>query len=161
MAHTHQLLDTPLGTLTVVSSSRGLVRLGFDGEDVLSLYPDSRRGEVPAAALIAAYFEGTDCLGQIAVDVENTGFQGHARQAMREIPFGQTRTYTQLAALSGSPRAVRAAGTACATNPVPLVIPCHRITRSDGSVGNYRGGHSAKIFLLEHEQRNLNGQSHV
>jgi methylated-DNA-[protein]-cysteine S-methyltransferase len=76
-----------------------------------------------------------DVLGHLAVDVE----------------YGHTTSYAGLAALSGSPRAVRAVGTACATNPIPVVVPCHRVVRSDGSMGRYRGGEQAKHALLELE----------
>jgi methylated-DNA-[protein]-cysteine S-methyltransferase len=65
-----------------------------------------------------------------------------------EIPYGRTESYAEVAAAAGSPRAVRAVGTACATNPLPLVVPCHRVVRSDGSFGNYRGGEAAKRDLL-------------
>ncbi|WP_434800380.1 methylated-DNA--[protein]-cysteine S-methyltransferase [Corynebacterium aquatimens] len=69
------------------------------------------------------------------------------------MPYGETATYSQLAALAGNPRAVRAAGTACATNPLPIVVPCHRVVRADGTVGNYAGGPAMKRFLLELEAR--------
>jgi methylated-DNA-[protein]-cysteine S-methyltransferase len=76
------------------------------------------------------------------------GFRRAVLAHLAEIPYGRTESYAEVAAAAGSPRAVRAVGTACATNPLPLVVPCHRVVRSDGSFGNYRGGEDAKRDLL-------------
>ena len=80
-----------------------------------------------------------------------TGFRREVVRHLPEIPYGRTATYTDVAALTGSPRAVRAVGTACAKNPLPLVVPCHRVVRSDGTTGQYAGGPAAKRWLLELE----------
>ena len=77
-----------------------------------------------------------------------TGFRRRVLDQLRLVDFGHTVSYAELASSAGSPRAVRAAGSACATNPVPLVVPCHRVVRSDGSIGQYRGGPEAKRTLL-------------
>jgi methylated-DNA-[protein]-cysteine S-methyltransferase len=79
------------------------------------------------------------------------GFRQLVQRHLPEIAYGQTRTYGQLAALVGNPKAVRAVGTACATNPLPVVVPCHRVVRSDGSLGEYLGGVEAKRILLSLE----------
>jgi methylated-DNA-[protein]-cysteine S-methyltransferase len=71
--------------------------------------------------------------------------------AIAAIPYGTTGTYRSIATAAGTPNAVRAAGSACATNPLPIVVPCHRVVRSDGSMGSYAGGEAAKRTLLEHE----------
>ena len=76
-----------------------------------------------------------------------------------DIGYGRTESYAQVAAASGSPRAVRAVGTACATNPLPLVVPCHRVIRSDGSPGRYAGGEAAKLLLLDLEAGTRQGSA--
>ncbi|WP_344342566.1 methylated-DNA--[protein]-cysteine S-methyltransferase, partial [Agrococcus versicolor] len=79
------------------------------------------------------------------------GFRGEVVRALQEIPYGTTRSYGDVARALGSPGAVRAVGTACRLNPLPIVVPCHRVVRSDGSLGRYAGGEAAKRLLLEAE----------
>ena len=79
------------------------------------------------------------------------GFKRRALEEMAAIPYGETRTYTELAAAAGNPAAVRAAGSACATNPWPVIVPCHRVLRTDGTLGGYLGGLEMKRGLLELE----------
>ena len=87
------------------------------------------------------YFAGTRHDFDVAVDLRlASGFRRQVLDRLREVPYGSTASYAALAAATGSPRAVRAVGTACATNPVPVVVPCHRVVRSDGAIGSYRGG---------------------
>lgn len=92
-------------------------------------------------------------LNAIALDVPGTPFQQRVWSALREIPIGETRTYAELARAAGSPAAVRAAASACASNHVAIVIPCHRIVRGDGSIGGYRWGEARKVELLDRERR--------
>ncbi|HEU4841381.1 MAG TPA: methylated-DNA--[protein]-cysteine S-methyltransferase, partial [Ilumatobacteraceae bacterium] len=95
------------------------------------------------------YFAGARRAFDVAVDLRlATGFRREVLEHLRVIPFGATESYAVVAGAVGSPRAVRAAGTACATNPVPVVVPCHRVVRSDGTIGRYRGGVEAKRALL-------------
>ena len=99
------------------------------------------------------YFAGTRHDFDVAVDLRlASGFRRQVLDRLREVPYGSTASYAALAATAGSPRAVRAVGTACATNPVPVVVPCHRVVRSDGAIGSYRGGTAAKRTLLGLEQ---------
>lgn len=95
------------------------------------------------------YFAGRRRLFSVAVDWRlSTGFRSTVLHHLPEIAYGRTVTYKAVAQLSGNPRAVRAVGTACATNPLPVVVPCHRVVRSDGGMGGYLGGVEAKRMLL-------------
>ena len=141
-------IDTPLGPLALRASDRGLTAIDFGGDP---------GPETPllldAAAQLHEYFAGRRLLFDVPLDLPDAGFRGQVQAALATIPLGETVSYGQLAELCGNPRAVRAVGSACATNPVPIIRPCHRVLRSDGSLGGYRGGLEAKIWLLEHEQR--------
>lgn len=156
--------DSPLGTLLVAASDTGLIRLGLpaDGEEeVLSELADRVAPRVliaPRASVAATrrqldeYFEHRR--RQFEVDLDwrlARGFRRDVLEATARIPYGQTGTYTSVATAAGSAKAVRAAGTALAKNPVPIIVPCHRVLRSDGELGNYRGGTEAKAQLLDLE----------
>jgi methylated-DNA-[protein]-cysteine S-methyltransferase len=105
---------------------------------------------------LEAYLAGDlEALDAIAVDLGGTEFQAKVWAALRRIPPGRTVSYTELAAAVGSPSAVRAVGTANGQNPVPVVIPCHRVVRSDGTLGGYGGGLDRKRWLLDHEKARL------
>lgn len=156
----HRTIDSPLGPLLLAATPTGLVRVAFAGEghdEVLAALAASvspRLLEAPArldrvAAELDEYFAGRRHRFDVAVDLQlATGFRRRVLAHLREIPFGATESYAAVAAAAGSPNAVRAAGSACATNPVPVVVPCHRVVRSDGSIGQYRGGVEAKRTLL-------------
>ncbi|WIM72807.1 methylated-DNA--[protein]-cysteine S-methyltransferase [Corynebacterium suedekumii] len=144
------LISTPIGPLTLTASERGLTAVDFGGEGTgsspcLSTPPRSSPNTSPAPAVPL----------DLPLDVPDTGFRATAQAALSDIAFGQTMSYTDLAAACGNDRAVRAVGSACATNPLPIIRPCHRVLRADGSLGGYRGGPAAKQWLLDHEQRVL------
>lgn len=102
-----------------------------------------------AAQQVEEYLDGRREVFELALDLSlATGFRGEVVTALPRIGYGRTASYGEVAALVGRPRAVRAVGTACATNPLPLVLPCHRVVRSDGGIGRYRGGEQAKRDLL-------------
>jgi methylated-DNA-[protein]-cysteine S-methyltransferase len=156
--------DSPLGTLLIAASDTGLVRLGLpiEGEEeVLSELADKVAPRVliaPRASLTEArrqldeYFEHRRQRFEIDLDWRlSKGFRRDVLEATARIPYGQTGTYTSVATAAGSAKAVRAAGTALAKNPIPIVVPCHRVLRSDGELGNYRGGVEAKAQLLDLE----------
>jgi methylated-DNA-[protein]-cysteine S-methyltransferase len=112
-----------------------------------------RRADGSAAAALRAYFAGdVDALSAVAVSQPGGPFHARVWAAMREVPAGTTVSYAELAARAGEPRAVRAAGSACARNAICLFVPCHRIVRSDGSLGGYYYGLDTKRRLLEHER---------
>lgn len=159
----YRTLDSPLGPLLVAASPEGLVRVAFDSEDHEHVLTDlAGRVSVrilraparldPIARQLDEYFAGTRRSFELPVDLRLVGgFRHEVLQHLIDIDYGRTESYTEVAAATGRPRAVRAVGSACATNPVPLVVPCHRVLRSDGTLGGYRGGLPAKRLLLDLE----------
>jgi methylated-DNA-[protein]-cysteine S-methyltransferase len=149
----------PGGTLTVVAADGVVVSSGFDHE-VVDRVPASMlaRGTIDVdhirgvSEAIAAYVAGDGgALDRVAVEQAGGEFQQAAWQAMRQIPPGETWSYAELAAKVGRPKAVRAAGSACARNNVAPFVPCHRVLRSDGTLGGYAYGLPVKRALLAHE----------
>ena len=153
-------VDTPVGPLLLAATPEGLVRVAYTTEDhdaVLQSLADriSPRVLRAPARLDAAvrqleeYFAGRRTAFDLPLDFRlSAGFRRDVLSHLREVAYGTTASYAALAAAAGSPRAVRAVGTACATNPLPVVVPCHRVVRSDGALGNYVGGAAAKRALL-------------
>lgn len=157
----YRTVDSPVGPLLLAATPEGLVRVAFTTvEDpgavleVLAAAVSPRVLEAPArldpvARELDEYFAGRRRAFEAPVDLQLArGFRRAALEHLVEVPYGRTVSYAELAARAGSPRAVRAVGTACALNPVPLVVPCHRVVRSDGAPGAYRGGSEAKLRLL-------------
>lgn len=156
----YRTVDSPVGALLLAATPAGLVRVAFDREGfdaVLEslaarlgprvLHAPARLDEV--ARQLEQYFTGRRTAFDVPLDrALSTGFRGAVHAYLPRIAYGHTASYGEVAAALGSPRAVRAVGTACATNPLPVVVPCHRVLRSDGSVGGYRGGAEAKTTLL-------------
>jgi methylated-DNA-[protein]-cysteine S-methyltransferase len=106
------------------------------------------------ARQLEEYFAGRRRVFDVPVDLRLAkGFRRAVLEHLREIPYGVTESYTTVARAAGNPGAVRAAGSACATNPIPLVVPCHRVVRRDGTYGQYRGGPEVKHALLTMEAR--------
>ena len=156
-------VDSPVGKLLLAATPKGLVRVAYHVEDhdrVLSLLSQRLSPRVlraparldPAARELGEYFSGRRRAFDLPLDLSlSSGFRQLVQRHLPEIGYGQTRTYGQVAALVGNPRAVRAVGTACATNPLPVVVPCHRVLRADGTPGGYVGGPEAKVTLLNLE----------
>jgi methylated-DNA-[protein]-cysteine S-methyltransferase len=152
---------TPIGLLYLISSEDVLLGAGFRSfEDLLErMDPDDSSIEVKnvktipiISDLIADYFAGDfSALGGIKVRQPGEKFSQAIWKAMRKIPAGKTLSYSDLAARAGSPAAVRAAGTACGRNLIAPIIPCHRIIKSGGALGNYGYGLETKDWLLRHE----------
>jgi AraC family transcriptional regulator of adaptative response/methylated-DNA-[protein]-cysteine methyltransferase len=155
------MLDTPLGRMLVAATSKGICRLTFD-EDESALkrrFPNARI--VPAdqsmAALISGVLQAVEtpaAMPDLPIDVRGTAFQEAVWRELRRIPPGETRSYAEIAAAVGQPGAVRAVGTANGSNPVAVLVPCHRVIRSDGSLGGYAGGLDRKRKLLDAEKAN-------
>ena len=152
-------LDSPIGRLRLVATDQGLSRLLFDqqvGEDLESAGDEVEADDHPvlaaATAQLAEYFAGRRQEFDIPLDLTGTEFQRAAWSALANVPFGETRSYRQQAEAIGRPKAVRAIGAANGRNPVPIVLPCHRIVGSDGSLTGYGGGLPIKEYLLNHEQ---------
>lgn len=159
----YRTVDTPIGSLLVASTAEGLVRVAFEleGHDrVLAalastispriLRSGHRTDEV--ARQLDEYFAGRRRTFDVAVDLRLvTGFRRSVVSHLRDIAYGTTESYAEVARAAGNPGAVRAAGSACSHNPVPVVIPCHRVVRSDGTLGQYLGGTATKAALLDME----------
>jgi methylated-DNA-[protein]-cysteine S-methyltransferase len=112
----------------------------------------SPRGVDGVARQLDEYFAGRRRIFDVPVDLQlSRGFRRAVLTHLMEIPYGATESYAIVARSAGNPKAVRAAGSACATNPIPLVVPCHRVVRSDGTYGQYRGGPEVKDKLLKME----------
>ncbi|MGH9822027.1 MAG: bifunctional DNA-binding transcriptional regulator/O6-methylguanine-DNA methyltransferase Ada [Blastocatellia bacterium] len=160
--------DSALGRIIVASTEWGVCKIAFgekDGALERELKEEFQGAEVTRddrglAGLISAvqgYLEGQRDLQDIALDIKGTAFQRRVWEALSHIPIGETRSYSQIASEIGNPAAVRAVARACASNPVAVVIPCHRVVQKDGGVSGYRWGVQRKEALLgkEHEQANL------
>lgn len=159
----YRTVDSPVGTLLLAATTVGLVRVAYDVEDhdavlaKLAVAVSPRLLRAPArlddaARQLDEYFTKRRTDFEVAVDLRLAdGFRRSVIEHLRDIAYGRRESYAEVAAAVGSPRAVRAVGTACAHNPLPVVIPCHRVVRSDGSTGQYVGGPAAKSTLLELE----------
>jgi len=153
-------VDSPVGTLLLAATRTGLVRVAYDIEDhgrvldTLAQKISPRVLRAPkrldaAARELDEYFRGQRRVFDLPLDLSlSAGFRQLVQRHLPGIAYGQTRTYRQVAELVGNPKAVRAVGTACATNPLPVVVPCHRVLRTDGTLGGYVGGPAAKTALL-------------
>ena len=159
----YRTVDSPIGSLLLAATSDGLVRIAFDREDhdaVLARLAGDISPRIlraprrldDAATQLDEYFAGHRRSFDLPIDLQLAhGFRRTVLTHLREIEYGTTESYAAVAAASGSPAAVRAVGTACATNPLPVVVPCHRVVRSDGSIGQYLGGTETKQALLAME----------
>jgi methylated-DNA-[protein]-cysteine S-methyltransferase len=157
--------DSPLGSILVGATPTGVVRIGLpvEGEEQVlqelasRVSPRVLRSPRPAITQarrqLDEYFDRRRTTFDVPLDWQlTTGFRRQVLGATARIPYGQTRSYTQVATDAGSPKAVRAAGTALATNPLPILVPCHRVLRASGALGAYRGGPQAKAQLLTLEE---------
>lgn len=150
---------TSLGPILVAATDKGVCRLAFgeDAADLAGRFPRARLEEGGESfrqlvTAVVASVEDPGKGGMIPLDVRGTAFQERVWQALRAIPPGETRSYAELAAAAGHPRAVRAAGSANGANPVAVLIPCHRVVRGDGTLGGYAWGEERKRALLEREK---------
>ena len=162
----YRTVESAVGPLLLAATPRGLIRVAFASEDhdsvllALSQRISPRMLEAPGrldstARQLDEYFAGRRHSFDVALDWSlSHGFRRTVLEHLNtDISYGATASYAALAQLAGSPKAVRAVGTACATNPIPVVVPCHRVIRSDGAVGAYRGGPVAKRVLLDLERQ--------
>jgi methylated-DNA-[protein]-cysteine S-methyltransferase len=159
----YRTVDSPVGTLLLAATDQGLVRVAYQLEDhdqvlqALSERVSPRILHAPrrldqVAQQLAEYFAGQRRDFMLPLDFRlSHGFRREVLRRLVMIDYGRTETYSQVAAATGHPRAVRAVGTACATNPLPVIVPCHRVLRSDGRLGGYVGGLQTKAALLSLE----------
>jgi methylated-DNA-[protein]-cysteine S-methyltransferase len=156
-------IDSPVGALLLAATPKGIVRVAYSVEDhdrvldALAQRISPRVLRAPrrldtAARQLEEYFGRQRQAFDLPLDWSmSTGFRQLVQRRLPQIGYGQTRTYGQVAELAGSPKAARAVGTACATNPLPVIVPCHRVLRADGTPGRYIGGPDTKKALLRLE----------
>jgi len=159
----YRVVDSPIGPLLLAATGLGLVRVAFATEDHDQVLADLADRVSPrvlrapsrldrAARELDEYFSGRRTRFDFALDFQlSRGFRRLVLDELTRIAYGATASYAEVASAVGSPKAVRATGTACATNPLPVVVPCHRVLRSDGSLGGYLGGLGTKRTLLDLE----------
>jgi methylated-DNA-[protein]-cysteine S-methyltransferase len=160
----YRTVDTPVGSLLLAATDAGLVRVAYEREDfdaVLGTIAERLSPRIlrdparldDAARQLDEYFAGRRRAFDLRLDhALSAGFRRTVQVWLPDIAYGHTATYGEVAAAVGNPKAVRAVGSACATNPLPVVVPCHRVLRSDGSLGGYVGGPDAKTTLLTLER---------
>lgn len=168
----YDTIASPIGPLLLAATDEGLVRLAFEAEGfdrvletlALRIGPTSPAASPvleQAEREVAEYFAGDRRQFGMPLDLRlSSGFRRTVQQFLPEIAYGHTLTYAQVAERVGNPGAVRAVGSACATNPLPVVVPCHRVLRSDGTLGGYAGGLEIKQQLLAAERDGL-GAGHA
>jgi methylated-DNA-[protein]-cysteine S-methyltransferase len=161
----YRIVDSPYGPLLLAATPEGLVRVAFELEDHEAVLAGLATAVSPrilraprrtddVARQLDEYFAGRRRRFEVPVDLQLvSGFRRAVIAHLPDIPYGSTESYATVARATGTPRAVRAVGTACAQNPIPVVVPCHRVVRSDGSIGRYRGGVEMKAALLDMEAR--------
>jgi methylated-DNA-[protein]-cysteine S-methyltransferase len=159
----YRTIDTPVGSLLLAATRAGLVRVAFDSQDhdvVLEQLASMVSPRIlrapkrldPVAREIDEYFARRRTSFDVPLDFAlSTGFRRSVLEHLPQIAYGRTESYADVARTVGNPKAVRAVGSACATNPMPVVIPCHRVLRTDGTLGGYVGGPEAKAALLDLE----------
>jgi methylated-DNA-[protein]-cysteine S-methyltransferase len=156
--------ESPLGTILLGATTQGVVRVGLPAEDEDAVLEELARRVSPRVLIarrdaltrvrheLDEYFDGSRHAFDVPLDWRLTnGFRREVLRATAQIPYGKTASYRDVATRAGRPAAVRAAGTALATNPLPILVPCHRVLRSGGALGSYRGGPQAKAQLLDLE----------
>lgn len=160
----YRIIDSAVGPLLLAATEHGLVRVAFESEgfervlESLAARLSPRVLQAPerletAAREITEYFAGERRHFDLELDYAlSSGFRQTVQQFLPRIGYGRTQSYKEVAEGVGNPKAVRAVGTACATNPLPVVVPCHRVLRADGGLGGYIGGLDAKTVLLDLER---------
>lgn len=160
----YRTVDTPVGRLLLAATDEGVVRVAYEREGFDAVLETLAKKVSPRVLLapgrldaparqIEEYFTGRRRVFDLPLDYRlSAGFRQTVQHYLPRIDYGHTLSYKQVAELVGNPNAVRAVGTACATNPLPVVVPCHRVLRTDGSLGGYIGGLDAKTALLTLEK---------
>jgi AraC family transcriptional regulator, regulatory protein of adaptative response / methylated-DNA-[protein]-cysteine methyltransferase len=165
----YTIADSPLGRLLVAATDRGISALYLGEKDApleKALRKEYPRAEIDSdsagsknlegwVSKILAHLRGKEPHLDLPTDVQATAFRRHVWEELKRIPYGATRTYTEIARAIGQPKAIRAVARACATNPTSIVVPCHRVIRADGNLAGYRWGLDRKRTLLEHESGKL------
>jgi methylated-DNA-[protein]-cysteine S-methyltransferase len=159
MAYLYRTMNSPVGLLTLVASERGLAAILWENEDParVPLQPlerdDTNALLIETERQLTDYFAGKLETFSIPLDFTGTEFQKKVWTALTTIPFGETRSYRQIAEQIGNPKAVRAVGAANGRNPISIIAPCHRVIGADGTLTGFAGGLEAKALLLKIESR--------
>jgi len=160
----YSFMETQFGTLLLASTEKGMKRIMLSGSNQLNQLRqefgknqlrENKNFNENAAEQLRQYFQGKRKQFSLPLDLEGTDFQKQVLWAVQEVLYGTTQSYKEIAQKIGNPRAVRAVGNANRTNPLPIIIPCHRIIGSDGSMTGYGGGIDLKRKLLEFEKRHV------
>ncbi|MCQ1060552.1 methylated-DNA--[protein]-cysteine S-methyltransferase [Photobacterium sp. ZSDE20] len=146
----NQLINTPIGWLNVVASVNAITAIEFDADPDLQQQPSETTEQ--CCLQLAEYFNGQREKFDVELDMAGTAFQQTVWQALNGIGYGDTCSYGDIANDIGNPKAVRAVGAANGKNPVPIIVPCHRVIGSSGKLTGYAGGLDIKVWLLEHEK---------
>jgi len=145
----HCTIESPLGPLTIERTTSGISKVYFaESNAITTKIPKSL---VLVCTQLQSYFKGDRIEFEVDLDPEGTPFQKRVWNELLKIPYGKTRSYQQIANHLGDPKVIRAAASANGKNPIAIIIPCHRVIGSDGSLTGYAGGLSRKKWLLEHE----------
>ena len=146
-------IDTPIGPLTIFATDKAVTRLDFAAGESISASPESMAVADQAASELGQYFAGQRKSFEVSVELQGTDFQKSVWREISRVNFGETKTYAELAGAIGNPKAARAVGGAVGANPVPIIVPCHRIMGAAGNLTGYSGGTGipTKIQLLELE----------
>ena len=155
---------TPFGSLAVAHSLSGICSILFPEENpfknsLLQKFPRAKIYKEPTDSTgcvdqLREYFDGKRIAFDVEVDLDLSVFYTKVLKTVLTIPYGETSSYKEIARKTGNPKCFRAVGNANAQNPIPLIIPCHRVIKYDGSIGGYRGKLERKVFLLKHEKNN-------
>lgn len=151
-------MNSPIGKIRIYACDKGIIRVCIGLMPSLKnscALSSSRAKTLLERALkeLSEYFAGEKCEFTVPVYLQGTSFELKVWNAVKRIPYGETRTYKDIAAEIGSPRAFRAVGNALSRNPIPILIPCHRVVRSNGKLGGYTAGIKVKRYLLELEEK--------
>lgn len=154
----HQLLQSPIGTLSITANDQGLTEIRFAHQ---SIADRPKRPQVNAVidravSQLQSYFAGNLKVFDVPLSPPGTGFQKKVWLALQQVEYGKTTSYGQIAANIGKPTAARAVGAANGKNPLPIIVPCHRVIGRDGSLTGFTGGLDIKRWLLDHERNQAN-----
>lgn len=149
-----RFLRTPMGVMRIEEDERGIVSLRFaDGGAEPETPPPAGRYLADAERQLSEYFAGSRKVFDLPLSLSGSAFQRRVWNALRDIPYGETRSYQEIAAAIGDPRAARAVGMANSRNPLLILLPCHRVIGKSGRLTGYAGGVDRKRYLLEMEER--------
>ncbi|MEO2267273.1 methylated-DNA--[protein]-cysteine S-methyltransferase [Pseudoalteromonas sp. YIC-656] len=153
-----QIMETPLGDLVIQATAQGLTYVGFDASRFLPKCTEKNAMTKLGHTQLSEYFAGQRQQFSVPLDVKGTAFQAQVWGALADIGFGQTHSYSDIALTINNPKSVRAVGSANGRNPISIIVPCHRVIGSNGTLTGYAGGLERKQWLLQFEQAILNRQ---